>query len=227
VLDAILDVQNLPLARARNFLGQFLFSGDDVFRTIGTLSGGQRSRVALARLTLQGANFLLLDEPTNHLDIASQEILEDVLNSFPGTVLLVSHDRYLVQSIATHVWRVAGDELRAYKGNYEDFQRQRAAEEAPAQAAPSNGSAVGSAEEERERVRQERRLRRAAEKQAEMAAAMEAAIAQAESQLAALSADLEAASLAGDVARVQELGLRYQGLDAELHRMMAEWAELA
>ena len=84
VLDAILDVSNLPISQARNFLGQFLFSGDDVFRTIGTLSGGQRSRVALARLTLQGANFLLLDEPTNHLDLASQEILEEVLRQLPG-----------------------------------------------------------------------------------------------------------------------------------------------
>ena len=121
-------MQNLPLARARNFLGQFLFSGDDVFRKIGTLSGGQRSRVALARLTLQGANFLLLDEPTNHLDITSQEILEDVLRQFPGTVLLVSHDRYLVQSIATHIWRVDGDALRAYKGNYQDYLRFREAE---------------------------------------------------------------------------------------------------
>jgi ATP-binding cassette subfamily F protein 3 len=128
VLDAILDVQNLPLVRARNYLAQFLFSGDDVFRPINTLSGGQRSRVALARLTLQGANFLLLDEPTNHLDIASQEILENVLRRFPGTVLLVSHDRYLVQALATHIWRVDGDELRAYEGNYTDYLRLREAE---------------------------------------------------------------------------------------------------
>ena len=123
------------ISQARNFLGQFLFSGDDVFRTIGTLSGGQRSRVALARLTLQGANFLLLDEPTNHLDLDTQEILEQVLRQFPGTILLVTHDRYLVQALATHIWRVAGDELRAYKGNYEEYLRQRAAEaEAKAEA---------------------------------------------------------------------------------------------
>ena len=125
VLDAILDIQNLPMTQARSFLGQFLFSGDDVFRAIRTLSGGQRSRVALARLTLQGANLLLLDEPTNHLDLASQEILEDVLSQFPGTILLVSHDRYLVQALATHIWRVAGDELRVYKGNYEEYLRLR------------------------------------------------------------------------------------------------------
>jgi ATP-binding cassette subfamily F protein 3 len=226
VLDSILEIQNLPLARARNYLGQFLFSGDDVFRPIASLSGGQRSRVALARLTLQGANFLLLDEPTNHLDIASQEILEDVLGRFPGTVLFVSHDRYLVQAIATHVWRVDGDALRVYKGNYEDYQRQRLAAELATQPAfIERGDRE--ADEERERSRQERRQRRAAEKQAELTAALEMEIAGMEARLSDLGAQLEAASLAGDVARVQELGLRYQELDAELHGRMAAWAELA
>ena len=227
VLDAILDVQNLPLPRARNYLGQFLFSGDDVFRPIYTLSGGQRSRVALARLTLQGANLLLLDEPTNHLDIDSQEILEDVLRRFPGTVLLVSHDRYLVQAIATHIWRVDGDELRPYKGNYEEYLRLREIETAEKRSEMHGGVDKALAqEEERERARQERRQRRAVEKQAERAAAIEAQIAQIESRLTELGAQLESASLAGDVARVQELGLEYQRLDAELHHMMASWTEL-
>ena len=228
VLDAILDVQNLPLARARNFLGQFLFSGDDVFRKIGTLSGGQRSRVALARLTLQGANFLLLDEPTNHLDITSQEILEDVLRQFPGTVLLVSHDRYLVQSIATHIWRVDGEALRAYKGNYQDYLRLREAEAVVNTETPEGDGAVeADLEGERARSREERRQRKAAQKQAELAAAMEAEIVRVEAHLAQLSAQLEAASVRGDVARVQELGLQYQHMDAELHRLMASWTELA
>ena len=129
VLDAILAIRELPTSEARNFLGQFLFSGDDVFRTISTLSGGQRSRVALARLTLQGANFLLLDEPTNHLDLPSQEILQEVLGRFPGTILLVSHDRYLVEALATHIWRLTPPELRVYKGNYTEYLRQFALEQ--------------------------------------------------------------------------------------------------
>jgi ATP-binding cassette subfamily F protein 3 len=227
VLDAILDVQNLPLARARNFLGQFLFSGDDVFRRIGTLSGGQRSRVALARLTLQGANFLLLDEPTNHLDITSQEILEDVLRRFPGTVLLVSHDRYLVQSIATHIWRVDGDELHAYEGNYQDYLRLREAEAAAQLSVlEKDAPSLAEQEDERARSREERRQRKAAQRQAELAAAMEAEIVQIESHLVQLSSQLETASLKGDVAQVQELGLRYQQMDVELHRLMASWTEL-
>ncbi len=225
VLDAILDVRNLPLTQARNFLGQFLFRGDDVFRTIGTLSGGQRSRVALARMTLQGANFLLLDEPTNHLDLDTQEILEQVLGQFPGTILLVTHDRWLVQALATQVWRVDGDEMRVYKGNYAEYQALRAAETDAAvkDKAPDADAGV---DNDRERAREERRQRRAAEKRMEAANAIEARIHAIERQLGDLSVDLERASLAGDVAKVQRLGVAYQQLEDELHREMTEWAGL-
>jgi ATP-binding cassette subfamily F protein 3 len=181
--------------------------------------------VALARLTLQGSNFLLLDEPTNHLDLASQEVLEDVLGRFPGTILLVSHDRYLVQAIATHIWRVDGDELRVYKGNYEEFLLLRAAE-------AGGGAEVkvedeGSVEHDRERAREERRQRKAAEKAAEQAAALETRIRDLENELAALSTQLEAASVAGDVGRIHRLGVSYQETEADLHQLMAEWAEMA
>jgi ATP-binding cassette subfamily F protein 3 len=222
VLDAILDVQNLPISQARSFLGQFLFSGDDVFRTIGTLSGGQRSRVALARLTLHGANLLLLDEPTNHLDLDTQEILEHVLRQFPGTILLVTHDRYLVQALATHIWRVAGDELSVYKGNYEEYLRQRAAETEDKVKVEAEVP-----EYDRERAREERRQRKAAEKLAEQAAVKEQEIHALEARLSALSIQIEAASLAGDVGKIHSLGLAYEATEAELHRVMHEWAELA
>ncbi len=225
VLDAILEIRNLPITQARSFLGQFLFSGDEVFREIRTLSGGQRSRVALARLTLQGSNFLLLDEPTTHLDLASQEVLESVLSRFPGTILLVSHDRYLVQALATHVWRVDGNELQAYKGNYEEYLRLRAAEtESNAQADIEIDSG---AEQDRARAREERRQRKAAERIAEQAAALEVQIHDLEKELATLSTQLEAASVLGDVGRIQRLGVSYQETEAELHRLMAEWAEMA
>ncbi len=224
VLDAILDVQNLPISQARSFLGQFLFSGEDVFRTIGTLSGGQRSRVALARLTLHGANLLLLDEPTNHLDLDTQEILEQVLRQFPGTILLVTHDRYLVQALATHIWRVAGDELSAYTGNYEEYLRQRAAE---AEVKAETKAEVEAPEYDRERAREERRQRKAAERLAEQAMAMEQEIHALEAKLSTLGVQLEAASLAGDVGKIHSLGLTYEATEAELHQLMHEWAELA
>ncbi len=227
VLDAILEIRNLPLTQARSFLGQYLFIGEDVFRTIGTLSGGQRSRVALARLTLHGANFLLLDEPTNHLDLDTQEILEAVLKDFPGTVLLVTHDRWLVQGLATQVWRVDGNEMLAYQGNYEEYLRQRAIVLQPDTAPEDAPEKTGPTEADRERAREERRQRKAAEKRAEAAAAVEAQIHEMEARLNTLSTQLEAASLAGDVARVHSLGLTYSELDAELHRLMSEWAEMA
>ena len=135
VLDAILaKAPRMEIGEARGLLGRFLFSGDDVYKTISVLSGGQRSRVALARLTLEGANLLVLDEPTNHLDITSQEVLEDVLSMFPGTVLLVTHDRYLVDAVATQVWMIDDGELRAYPGNYSAYLAAKAAEEADAAA---------------------------------------------------------------------------------------------
>ena len=224
VIDEVMDAGELTTAEARNFLGQFLFSGDDVFRTVGTLSGGQRSRVALARLTLQGANLLLLDEPTNHLDLDSQEILQDVLAGFPGTVLLVSHDRYLVQELATHVWHVAGDRLTVYEGNYSEFLRQRTVT-----AGDSNNDAEprSPTEEDRERSRAERRQRKAAEKLAEEAEALEHAVHALEQQMDRLGADLEAASLRGDLSEIQRLGKAYQDMDAQLHRALATWAERA
>jgi ATP-binding cassette subfamily F protein 3 len=116
ILDEILRVKNLPLDQARGFLGRFLFSGDDVFKQIANLSGGERGRVALAVLALQGANFLLLDEPTNQLDIQSQEMLEQVLDRFDGTILFVSHDRYFIDALATQVWVVVGTPPRAVGG---------------------------------------------------------------------------------------------------------------
>ncbi len=96
----------IGLREARTRLGTYLFRGDDVFKRVGDLSGGERARLALAMLALHGANLLLLDEPTNHLDIQAQEALQDVLQAFEGTIMLVSHDRYLVDTLATHVWQI-------------------------------------------------------------------------------------------------------------------------
>jgi len=109
ILDEILDARAMTISEARSYLGLFLFEGDDVFRPIRTLSGGERGRVALAKLALSGANFLILDEPTNHLDIASQEALQNVLADFDGTILLVTHDRRMLDTVRlTRRWHVDG-----------------------------------------------------------------------------------------------------------------------
>ena len=123
---------------ARSYLGAFLFSGDEVIKKISVLSGGERGRLALAKLSLSNANLLLLDEPTNHLDIPSQETLQSVLSSYPGTILLVSHDRYLISALASQIWEidVSGESLLVYEGNYQAFLGNQALEEEPEELEP-------------------------------------------------------------------------------------------
>jgi len=121
---ALEEVQHSrPMAEeeARSYLGRFLFSGDDVFKRISMLSGGEKSRVALAKLVLEEPNVLVLDEPTNHLDIASRDALESVLEGFHGTLLFVSHDRYIIDSLAQQVWNIQNGRLLRYGGNYSTF----------------------------------------------------------------------------------------------------------
>ena len=226
VLDELLSVENLPLAEARNYLGRFLFSGDDVFKPMGALSGGERSRVALAKLTLTGANFLILDEPTNHLDIPSQEILEDVLNSFNGTILLVSHDRYFIDALATHTWALEPDSrsVTVVEGGYSDYllyQQKLLA------VSNGNGAKPVKAKTAQQLNREQSKAeKRAAEKRARQIADMEGLIEAAQAQLAQLAQQIEAASLAQDVAQIQQLGHAYQAHSAKLDELLAQWADM-
>lgn len=115
--------------RTRSMLGGILFHGDDVFKEIGTLSGGQKARLVLLKLVLDGANCLVLDEPTNHLDIMAREAVEAALTAFDGTVLVVSHDRYFINEVADRIWEIEDAELKDYKGNYDFYlaEKQKAA----------------------------------------------------------------------------------------------------
>jgi ATP-binding cassette, subfamily F, member 3 len=105
----------------RSLLGCFMFTGDDVFKTLGVLSGGERNRYALARMLVSPANFLLLDEPTNHLDMRAKDVLLEAIQGFSGTVLFVSHDRYFIDGLATRVFEVEDRRVHIYPGNYEDY----------------------------------------------------------------------------------------------------------
>jgi ATP-binding cassette subfamily F protein 3 len=203
----------------RAYLARFLFSGDDVFKPVSVLSGGERGRLALAKLALAGANLLLLDEPTNHLDIPSQEILQQVLADYEGTILLVSHDRYLIDALATQIWEIdeRQEQLRVFKGSYslyraeQEQQREaaRAALEAerakarPAAAAPSRPSGE-----------QRRRLKRLQE--------LETLIEKLESELSLLSTRLE--NPPSDPAVVHKLGSDYVRLQSDLDALLHEWA---
>jgi ATP-binding cassette, subfamily F, member 3 len=147
VLTELQDAFGLPEETLRTFLGRLLFHGDDAFKTIRSLSGGEKSRVALAKLMLDDAGLLLLDEPTNHLDIPAQEMLEEALQDFEGTIVFVSHDRYFIDAIATRLWSIEGGAVTMHLGNYSDLERrrQRAARPVVAQEPRKSGRAVGPA----------------------------------------------------------------------------------
>ncbi len=122
----------------RSLLGCFLFSGDDVFKPLGVLSGGERNRYALARILVSPANFLLLDEPTNHLDLRAKDVLLEAIAAFNGTVVMVSHDRYFIDRLATRIFEVEGGHVHVYPGNYEDYLHRK--QMAEAKGSGSNGA---------------------------------------------------------------------------------------
>ena len=125
IMENFLTEYGLTDEQTRRLLGSMMFHGEDVFKVIGTLSGGQKARLVLLKLVLDGANCLLLDEPTNHLDIAAKEAVEAALETFDGTVLLVSHDRYLVNEVAGRIWAVEDGHVTDYKGNYDFYLEER------------------------------------------------------------------------------------------------------
>lgn len=213
-----------PQAKAeelRTHLGSFLFSGDDVYKRIDQLSGGERSRVALARLVLTGANLLILDEPTNHLDIMSQEVLEEVLSGYEGTLILVSHDRYLIQALGQVVWAVGGGTVTPFRGNWQEFVARREAVEAAGAGAESGESQ--DAVTQRERSREGRRQRKRREQLAQSHQELEAAIASQEERLRLLGEDIGRAGEERAMDRVNELVQEYQALEAALKDQWIQW----
>ncbi len=239
------DYPYLNNTEIRNILAAFLFTGDDVFKHIGDLSGGERGRVSLAKLMLGNANFLILDEPTNHLDIASKEILEDALNNYDGTVLYVSHDRYFINRTAHRILDLTAQRFVNYIGNYDYYLEKHdtvmAAVGAPqtgtASAAlpdsPSAGTAAsaGSAKsaepdakqdwlakkEEQARIRKkENDLKKCEEK-----------IAALEERNAEIDALLSDPAIGTQVSRLQELTTEQAGLQETLEKLYAEWEILA
>lgn len=225
LLDEIQTVKAMPISEARSYLAQFLFQGDDVFRPIHTLSGGERGRVALAKLALGGANFLLLDEPTNHLDIASQEILQNVLADFAGTILLVSHDRYLIDALATQIWALSPGKLDVFEGTYSEYTAARekarlaAAAQAEAARAAAKPAANGIKAGEKKFGLNPYQLQKRIEE-------VEALILELEGKVEEMGAAIADASAGGDAGRVSTLGAAYTQAEADLHAAMEEWERL-
>ena len=207
------------LADIRHYLARFLFTGEDVFRKVSTLSGGERGRLALAKLSLTDANLLLLDEPTNHLDIPSQEILQEVLSEFQGTILLVSHDRYLIDALGTQIWDILPERktMRVFKGTYSEYHAQLEAEreEAEALLPKKTGARIKSGNNRREKGESRRKYR---------LQQIETRIAELEEQLASLTRQLE--NPPGDSELVEELGEDYVQIQNEINALLAEWEQL-
>ncbi|MGA7670386.1 MAG: ABC-F family ATP-binding cassette domain-containing protein [Nitrolancea sp.] len=222
-ISTILKAQAMSEEGARSLLGRFLFSGDDAFKSVSALSGGERSRLALAKLTLEHANLLILDEPTNHLDISSREALEEVLEDYDGTILFVSHDRYLVDRLANRVWFVDERALQQFLGNYSDYLRARDKAKAatfettsPASVAePRNGRSDRSRPSDQERRQTQQELTGA-----------ERTISRLEAKMNELSDELARATIDQDVGRIAKLGERYEQIQHELEQAYARWEEL-
>jgi ATP-binding cassette subfamily F protein 3 len=210
---------HMLVAEIRDYLAKFLFTGDDVFKPVEVLSGGERGRLALAKLALTGANLLLLDEPTNHLDIPSQEILQEVLAEFQGTILLVSHDRYLIDALGTQIWEIDEDNklLRVFKGTYSQYHAQLEIErEAQRSLAEVRVKVKEPVQRPRSTSEQRRRKARLQE--------VETIITGLENELALLARKLE--NPPSDPAKVHKLGNDYVRVQKELDKLMEEWGGL-
>lgn len=215
-----LEPKWLP-GQVRDYLARFLFTGDDVFMPVSTLSGGERGRLALACLALQGANLLLLDEPTNHLDLPSQDILQTILSEYQGTILLVSHDRYLIDALATQIWEVLPEErsLRVFPGTYSEYRASRQQDALKANAARDRKDTAE--KKTRSQGLSKDQLNRRRMKLDEL----EDEIAQKERDLEMLSRQLE--TTPKDSSRIYTLGQEYVSMQRLLDQRINEWEQLS
>lgn len=233
IFDEISDeYPSLNNTRIRKVLAAFLFTGDDVFKLIKELSGGERGRVSLAKLMLSHANFLILDEPTNHLDIQSREILEEALQNYTGTVLYVSHDRYFINQTATRILDLTGGGLNSYSGNYDDYIEKKehpsvdssggfTPENVPSSVAVSTPKATGKDDYLRQKEEQAKERKRQ-----NQIKKVEKRIQEIENRIEELDNLLNDEAVATDVKRLIEINSEHEALDEELLELMTEWEEL-
>lgn len=220
----------LTETQIRNMLAAFLFTGDDVFKVISSLSGGERGRVSLAKLMLSEANFLILDEPTNHLDIASKEILEEALNSYTGTVLYVSHDRYFINQTATRILDLTNQSVVNYIGDYDYYLEKK--EELTEKYAPTAQEATEEVNEETpsegkltwQQQKEEQARKRKQENELKK---VEKRIEELETRDKEIDDTLVLQDVCTNVGRCAELSREKDKIQAELEELYEKWEELA
>jgi ATP-binding cassette subfamily F protein 3 len=220
--------------KLRDILGAFLFTGDDINKRVGVLSGGERNRLALAKMLLRPSNLLLMDEPTNHLDLFSKEVLLDALRSFEGTVVFVSHDRYFVNGLANRIIEVADGGLENYYGDYEYYLAKKEGQTGGPVAGNEPGSSAApdalpeQPKEERKRGREEEKQRRREdEKRQKRLGEIEKEIARTESEIARLEAEMGQPGFFDDLVRGAAAGERHAALNARLEELYGEWEGLS
>ena len=222
VLDEVWDrFPRMEQYEVRGALGMFLFSGDDVFAPVHTLSGGEKGRVALTELMLRKDNVLLLDEPTNHLDMDSREVLEEALTGFPGTIIAVSHDRYFINRFAEKVCVLDGEEIREYLGNYDSYYDKVSRDMEP----DGNGPQQTRTALDKEKRKSREEERKARERRDRLKAA-EQAIARAEEEAAELERELADPETWKDPEAAAETTRRYNSLKEETERLYDEYDRL-
>ena len=218
VLDSFLEIKNMPFEQARFYLARFLFQGDDVFREVGACSGGEKSRLALARLLITEPNLLVLDEPTTHFDIPSREALEQVLLGYPGTILLVSHDRHLVSLLAESLLVTADGKVEVFPGTFEEWSE--AQREAEAEAAASRTQERVKPTPRPQPVKSQGPKRR---NPAAPVVDMEQVIVDLEDRLKKIESQLQAATERQNFEEMTRLGDEHIQTQSELERRLEEW----
>jgi ATP-binding cassette subfamily F protein 3 len=217
VLDAFLDAKNIAIGDARNYLARFLFQGEDVFKLTDSLSGGERTRLALARLLILEPNVLVLDEPTTHLDIPSREALEATLDEYNGALLFVSHDRHFISVMAEQIWAIENGSIEMFPGTFAEWNQSRQ----PAVPPPIS---------KRAKARHRRRERETRKTEKKAAAPKpkinhEANIEKLESQLASIERKLETASARQDMTAITRLGDEHREAQQAVERAWKAWGE--
>ncbi|HEY9151487.1 MAG TPA: ABC-F family ATP-binding cassette domain-containing protein, partial [Anaerolineales bacterium] len=207
----------------RDYLGRYLFSGEDAYKKVSMLSGGERGRLALAKLALQDTNLLLLDEPTNHLDIPSQEVLEAVLDDYAGTILLVTHDRYLVDALATQIWEVNPDEnqMTAFNGTYSQMKAEREKEAARLAVTIPDSRISTPAKRQTQSAKTQNARNKDERRRLAHLQELENSIAALEKDLANLTAQLESPLVnANEVVKISK---EYERIQKEMDEKLVEW----